>query len=44
MKEWYRQSHTNPKTQTFSAAEKQSVDAYSKLIRKGLTDTMLKEN
>ena len=41
MEEWYRQSHINPKTKTFSAQDNQSVDAYSRLIRQGLPKATL---
>ena len=44
MEEWYRQSHINPKTKTFSAADNQSVDAYSKLIRQGLPKAVLMQD
>jgi hypothetical protein len=44
MEEWYRQSHINPKTKTFSAADNQSVDAYSKLIRQSLPKAVLMQD
>lgn len=44
MDEWYRQSHINPKTKSFSAQDNQSVDAYSKLIRQGLPKAVLMQD
>lgn len=43
MSEWYQAAHLNPRTQTFSAQDNQSLDAYSTLIRQGLPEAKLKE-